>query len=233
MSLSIEEQFYLIWPFIIFFASRRVLKGLIVGMIIFVPIIRLFVGWWASGFLYDLHEIGEAVYGFTLSQFDAFAMGGAITIFRLDEKDNRWKNRIFASASVLIILVLSFQYLSYNINGIEHDFLSWGLQIAELHNYQHVWSYTLLNIFSAACIIKLIDVNYVGLFNNRILVAIGKVSYGMYLYHLVILIIVAKFVKLGVLYVMICLIVTYIVSYFSYHVFEKRFISLKDRFAGK
>jgi peptidoglycan/LPS O-acetylase OafA/YrhL len=39
-SLAVEEQFYLVWPFIVFFATGARLKRVLLGMLVAGPVIR-------------------------------------------------------------------------------------------------------------------------------------------------------------------------------------------------
>ena len=75
-SLAIEEQFYLLWPLVIFFLSGRRLKQVLILIIILGPICRWLLGAYLTrycaagdgGVGFDPFAVGEAVYTFTLSQ---------------------------------------------------------------------------------------------------------------------------------------------------------------------
>jgi peptidoglycan/LPS O-acetylase OafA/YrhL len=91
-SLSVEEQFYIFWPFIIFFLNSSQLKLLVLFLFVASPVIRfgLYEYLMQTG-NYELHDLGQIIYRFTPAQVDAFALGGAIPIFALTEKVNTSK----------------------------------------------------------------------------------------------------------------------------------------------
>lgn len=181
-SLSVEEQFYLIWPLLIFFTRDKVLKYILAGIIVTSPFIR----WGFASFLLtntslNLEAAGEAVYWFTFSHLDAFAFGGAIPIFNLHEKVQRPGLLCLIFATV-ILSIGSFRLAQEPVISPIH-FSSLGYPIASLDYGQHIWSYTLLNAFFALLILWVSYSSGGKLFSNSFLVSIGKVSYGMYLFH--------------------------------------------------
>lgn len=68
-SLSIEEQFYLVWPFLIFFFPRRIVVRVLVCYLIAAPLIR--AGVLASPWKIDLNV-------FTPLRLDGFAIGALV-----------------------------------------------------------------------------------------------------------------------------------------------------------
>jgi peptidoglycan/LPS O-acetylase OafA/YrhL len=230
-SLAVEEQFYLVWPFLIYFLDEKRIKILIVFMIFAVPVFRFWFTDYilASGYAPKL--AGEITYAFTLSQFDAFMIGAAIPIFRLRERiqqPGKW-----ALIALLVVLGAGLtNYLLLRNSGHNIHWASLGISVADVNNFQHVWSYSLINILFALVILYLIRDDYKGIFENNWLVSIGKIVYGMYIYHFAILYVMSKVdqklihsfpVTFGIAFVMI-----YVLSYISYNYFEKKFLALKD-----
>ncbi len=71
---------------------------------------------------------------------------------------------------------------------------------------------------------------------NRLFNFLGRISYGIYMYHLIIIYFTIKILMIYDIYSMLLLytisiLVTCIVSYISYIIFEKRFLNLKKKFA--
>lgn len=227
-SLCVEEQFYLLWPFLIFFFNERAIKYLIVILVIACPFLRL----WLSQLLTDTNlfdemQIGEAIYGFTFSHLDAFASGAALAIFNLNFviKHLRFISNAFLT---LIILVLVVNQMALADKAGFH-WSGLGLPLASLRNYQHVWSYTLVNFGFAVLTLNLISVNYTGMFNNRFFVFVGKFAYSTYIVHFFIIAAVAKlaptipiFVTLGAAFV-----ISHTTGYLSYQFIERRFLKYK------
>ncbi len=69
-SLAVEEQFYLLWPLVIFFLSRSRLIALCVGIILVAPLARLVL--LAEGLP------AMAAYQFTIARWDALAFGAIL-----------------------------------------------------------------------------------------------------------------------------------------------------------
>jgi peptidoglycan/LPS O-acetylase OafA/YrhL len=230
-SLAVEEQFYLIWPFVVYFLDEKKLRIVIITVIISIPFFR----YWFTDYIlahgYTPEMAGEITYGFTLSQFDAFMIGAAIPLFKLRERikhPGRW-----VLAAVALVCVAGFtNYALLNKEGVDIHWSSLGISVAMIGNYQHVWSYTLINILFALVILSLISDSYKGVFNNGMLVSIGKIVYGMYIYHFAVLFafsrIDKKFIHSFPISFALAFITVYVLAYVSYHYFEKKFLGLKN-----
>lgn len=239
-SLSVEEQFYLIWPLVIFFCSQNQLKAILVFVILLAPLSRLIL---AQVMLNDgksIHYVGETVYRFTLGQWDGFAFGALIPVYTLQSK----KIPVGKLLMITILVILGTGF--YNAYGLFHQghspsWSSLGFQIAELINYQHVWSYTLFDFFFFLLILYVTNpfgdnkLKVGTVFNNPVLVYLGKISYGLYVYHWIIWMAFNKygikalfpFELLGLLvYLLICL----AVASLSYYIFEQPLLIYKNKF---
>ena len=81
-----------------------------------------------------------------------------------------------------------------------HSYLTdLGYNHAEMRDYQHVWCYTLLNLFFASFILMLISEQarhqfpwIRRLLESNWMVSVGKVSYGMYIFHWAIMVYVVE-----------------------------------------
>src|ERR1044072_1469983 len=186
-SLSIEEQFYLFFPLIMFLCPPKFIKYLMLVVIAIAPLIRFFAGrYFASkGIAPDV--IADAVYWNTLSHLDAFFMGGIIPVLSLDKKIKKPQYIFFIALIIAFAAgLLNFLYTdsgSYYFNDLGYNHGQIGL-------YQHVWHYTCLNFLFASFILSIISVHSSKTFSlvrsvleNSWLVRIGKVSYGMYIFH--------------------------------------------------
>ncbi|MBK1880800.1 acyltransferase [Luteolibacter pohnpeiensis] len=161
-SLSMQQQFYLIWPFIIWFLPKRTLPFAIFAFAAIAPISRLFVA-----------EIGTWVAWpdkLTWNAFDYFGIGGlmAWAIHRgmsLESPGLRW------------ISVASWMVFIWLFVGYEHHWPSFGLGFLQ----QSFLSVGLCGLIAAT------SVGFKGpiqiLLENPILQRIGTLSYGVYLFH--------------------------------------------------
>jgi len=239
-SLAIEEQFYLFFPLILLLAPKRFVRIFMGVIIVITPITR-----WALG-QYFIHKgfKGEAlatiVYWNSFSHLDAFFIGGMIPVLSLNKHIKKpW---FFLTAG--LILVLSAGIWNF-ANHVDRSFYltDFGYSFGQTSNYAYVWQYSVLNLFFASIILVLVS-EHVQRFSfplrrileNRWLVNIGKVSYGMYIYHWIIWFYLfenffkpEKYLSRLPLFIPY-LIIVYFVSAFSFRFFEAYFIKLKDRF---
>lgn len=230
-SLAVEEQFYLVWPFLVYFLSTAGIKRMLVLLMVAGPIFRYFFANYLIQAGYDSMMTGEVVYAFTLSQFDAFAFGAAIPIFKLDEKLKKINLlTVLTVVSALLIGLVNWWFL--RTNNPSYSFWSLGYSVAEIGNYQHVWSYSIINIIFTLVIILLISPSYRGLFNNKILVSIGKIVYGMYIIHFGILYFMLKlnhkYIHSFSISFALAFLIAFALAYISYNFYEKKFLALKD-----
>ncbi len=193
-SLSVEEQFYIIWPFLILRVPEKYLKKLFLGFIIAGPVFRLG--------LYALHASGmfsflsdnpaQAIYPLPFSHMDAFAFGVYISRFAIPHARKQ-----FLTLLVLIpVIGFGAQYLSTGEIGAISA-LGYPLQMP--NSLQFVWGYTLLNYFFAILIYGVAREGwFVRLLEIRPARYLGKISYGMYVYHFPIIWFVARMADLGI-----------------------------------
>lgn len=238
-SLSIEEQFYLFFPLLVFLLPARILRFLLVFIILFSPLTRLF--------LYLFYEArttayiaADAVYWNTLSHLDAFFLGGLIPVLALDRRIQK-PVRLLVASLVIALAAGIWNYFDYNTGtfflrdfGYDHD---------QVENYAHVWRYTLLNLVFASLILVLVSgrdkANPGKFFEQSWLVRIGKVSYGMYIFHWAVFVyLFAGFLRdkgvwMRVLLFLPYLGIVYIMAEISYRFVESRFLLLKNRLFPK
>lgn len=230
-SLALEEQFYFIWPFIIYFVRGRNLKLLIPIIMILGPIFRFTLANVLLATGYKTQMVALITYTNTFSQFDAFAYGAAIPIFGLTEtvkQPRKWAG-IVVGASVLIGLT---NWALQRMGGWDTPITSVGYAVAHMGNYQYVWSYSVVDAVFTFVIIYLVSPQYRGLFNNRVLISIGKIVYGLYILHSVVIVLVHRvndrFIHNQWVAYAIALALSWLVAHLSYYHFEKRFLDLKD-----
>jgi peptidoglycan/LPS O-acetylase OafA/YrhL len=155
-TLSVEEQFYLLWPFVILFVPRRSLSTAIGGFLALGAFFRLFGG----------TDWGWAV--LTPSCFDSFALGAALALARVGSPH---ASRPFMTALRLLAVA------------------SAALCIVSAAAPWPIWrggDRTLLGVLSAWVIAEACRgiPGVVGrLLRHPVLLYLGKISYGLYLFH--------------------------------------------------
>lgn len=239
-SLSVEEQFYLLWPFLIYLCSERLLKTVVVTILIVGPVFRWVLGYYLLNFSgLSVDAAGEAIYWFTVSHLDAFAMGGAIPVFRLHEKvlkPGKW----LTCFTIILLMAGGLNALAISSHKPNFDFTSLGFPIGNMSYKQHVWSYTLLNITFASLILYLLSLQgRKSLLTSSVMVSIGRVSYGIYLFHWAILAVFSVLVErmpvtVPSIVLFICyFLMVYGVALLSFNYYEKTFLKLKGHISGK
>lgn len=174
-SLSVEEQFYLVWPWLIAFAPRRLIVAVCIVLVGLGPLTR---EWVCNGLLPALGFSGERLkiytYLFTLSHVDAFAIGALINFIK-------WQPRTeHVLALIGVALVAGFA-----VNGsLGMNSLAFGWPLFMPQGYQYAWGYTVINLIWFSVICAILGGGAIKrFFCNPVLDYLGKRSYSTYLLH--------------------------------------------------
>lgn len=192
-SLSLEEQYYIIFPLLCLFLNRHFTKYFGIIILIYTIIGFLF-------FLYLYQNKPVAAFYLLPSRFWELSFGSILAIYRpiLLKKTIKWEK----SYSVLSLLGLALIFSSFIlINGDEG--ISW-------HNIFPVIGTVLFISFSEEKNIKKFS-----LIRSKIFVFIGKISYSLYLWHWPILLFLRESnIEHQIELTIICTILVSISSYF-------------------
>ncbi|MFK7810502.1 MAG: acyltransferase family protein [Saprospiraceae bacterium] len=210
-TLSVEEHFYILWPLLVLLPSSK--------KVIYSIGLAVFIGFFSRYFFYYNSYPPLYTNIFTLSCFDAFAIGGFLAYLREVKLDLYYK--ITKSKALLCSVCIGFVYSLYSLNfhGTNDNF----------------WNLVAFRFFSAWCFLFLINYaihSKLKILNLKQFVFLGKLSYSMYLFH--------NFVPgflLGLKYpeniyfrLVIYFIVLLLVSYLSWKLIEMPFNKFKKRF---
>lgn len=220
-SLAVEEQFYLIWPWIILFLNKKY----------FLPVILCFIGIGIVSQIIMSDVPISTVLTFTC--FDAFGLG-ALLSWQLTFKPHTLK-RFYAGLSIGTVLILALY-----IFGITHN--QWAfIPIRTAVSVGALWliTYIIVSLGTGKLRFKFI-------FNNSVLIFLGKISYGLYLYHNIIPeALNSKIINVyinpllpdilykkywGELFLVENAILLVLISWLSYKYIEKPFLNLKKHF---
>ena len=242
-SLSVEEQFYLFYPFLVLLLNKKQLQVAIITLIIFSICFRFF-------YMDNLRELykedssllGEKMYYLTFSHFDSFLAGASIIIFKL----NRIRTSIlnFLLIGSFLLMMISGFFLFMQIHNNEFCFKCYLKDLGyNFENIKYAWPYIPINLFFFSLILNLVSEkkSVFGSILDKIfsfswLVSIGKVSYGMYIIHRGCSYFISmdrdKFPFLNNNYIFFALYfgIVYLLAVISFHLYEKRFLNLKTRF---
>jgi peptidoglycan/LPS O-acetylase OafA/YrhL len=159
-SLAVEEQFYVIWPLIVFTVPRRLLLPAIIVVVASGPIFRG-VGW-SSG----LNEV--ALSSITLSVMDSLGLGALLAYV---DRYDLWRGRLRGLCAALVPVAITLA--AGMIDAPDWFYVTFLDLIAGL---AFVW------LVAAAS--RGISGPVGVLLSWRPLVYVGRISYGAYLYHL-------------------------------------------------
>lgn len=215
-SLGVEEQFYLVWPWIV---SKRI--NLVRWLTIFIGV---FIGLKIIAWFY-YRSSGNTIplYSFSITRFDSMAFGALGAVILFDKEKYKKIFRIIFSISMQIIIILSLILWLLN----KFNFMG-SLMNPEL--FSLVTIILILNITSnQRCYIKL---------NYRVLDFLGKISYGIYVYHVLIIFFLERLLRdfaAGYYFKVVIIFIsvyglTIIISFLSYKFFEKPILNFKRKF---
>ncbi len=224
-SLAVEEQFYLVWPVTILLIKRpKVLLAIVVCLLLIVSISR-FILW-----NYHIEDLAySSLYTFT--RIDGICIGCMVAIL-MRVKPNFLKKY----TAIIVLLMAAVNFGFYFINN-QRSFTLPYLAFAGYTTFAILFGILIHGAVTGES--KLIQF----LLNNRPLKFFGKISYGLYVYHWPVYILLfplfvsvtSKNINLSQRYfettsAIIVTIIAIFISVLSYHFFEKPFLKLKKRY---
>lgn len=240
-SLSVEEQFYLVWPFVIFFVSPRKMVWVSLGLIILIPVACYLFGEVVIANGGSTKDVAELAYYLTIFQAGGFAAGAYAALVHRGHARSYFPNWI-AAATVVLAFGLLNVWWSRHVGENRMSWVSLGFPRPELStaNGQHIWGYVIINFMSVILIHAVIMKDkLLSFLDFKPLVEVGKLSYGIYVFHFPIWrLVYAKtefvpFTLKGILIFTGYFIVVMLFSVASYYLFEEKFLRLKDKYFFK
>ena len=214
-SICIEEHFYLVWPFIIAFVPNKRLMPVFIFFIVFSILFRLYSA-------ITLEDTWHVLYLNTLSRMDVLVIGaiGAYyySIKAFNFRLNKW---VRYALIFLLIMALSIEPVELWTNYFQASFKK----------------FFTISIFS----ILLLDYNFNSNFKHILPVKnvfryLGKISYGIYMYsNIIILIVIKKFMwtfnSSNIwFYIFLIVSLSIIIPIISYELVEKHILKINKRF---
>jgi len=213
-SISVEEQFYIGWPLLLRFFGVNRIKQLAIAMLVLAFMTRIFLA------VYGVEHPG--VWCNTLARLDPIALG-AILAFTL-----QGRTPVINNVLRLVLAVAAFA--------------SWWLIARYLSQdgRTSVASYALSGLASVALLVTVLqtDAQFLRVRPLSWLVYLGRISYGLYVFHLLALALmmnVSVVPVLGIplgfeLRVLFSFLLTVVLAAVSYSWLEQPFLRLKERF---
>ena len=232
-SLSVEEQFYLLWPAVVFSLRRRtrLLKLCLLSIPVVLALRLLCVRFVPATYLH-----AELLYRLTPLRVDALLIGGAAAL-AIRGPERATVLRLARPALALafagfVVLELIYRHHA----GIFYQPSAGSRMLTTI-------GYTFVDLSAAALILNLLTLSspLARIFNLAPLRALGRISYGFYVFHDIFHPAITEFVtfhvtspahphnltNIGV--VAFCL--TLVLAILSYHLYEKPLLRLKVHFS--
>jgi peptidoglycan/LPS O-acetylase OafA/YrhL len=230
-SVAVEEQFYLLWPLLIrraknpartifyVFAAYWIVKiGLIVASS------NTFSQRWNIPYIKNIQSVWD------YTPFDALSIGGMAAY------------AYFKKSSLLAFLYrkevqLAVFFMPACIYLFRMEFFIESLVYVKMSNtvYAAIFAVMILNLSGNEQVIINLE--------NKIMIFLGKISYGLYLYHWVVVVFVINFISKfipvdpeniilynGMLYFLVFAL-TILIASLSYYGFELRFLKIKQKYS--
>jgi peptidoglycan/LPS O-acetylase OafA/YrhL len=216
-SVSVEEQFYLMWPAVVRKISRRTMAYIAVSLLLLSNGVRILLGLWMNP------STPEYVMEYnTLVRMDPIAMGILLALW-LGETRPRLSVSKRVSLFLLGAMTWIFvgQYAPIGVDG----------PVRVLYN---IIGRPAIALASMAILTAVIGSQ--GVLHNRWLVYLGKISYGLYVIHEFALLVAVKAVgghagAYADAVITVCgLMIAVVLAAVSYRWLESPFLSLKSRF---
>lgn len=214
-SLAVEEHFYLIWPISLIIAVRTKRVGTLLLLAAVAPLIWRYIAFNIVGFGSDYNYMA------TDTRIDSIAFGCIAAYLVHDQADSH--------------------RLSYK------PFLAWWIMVAALaamvssllmrsEEFRWVYRFSLQNISLFLIVLNL-------LYDSRwkILVEIlefwpvrwiGRISYGLYLYHMLVNKLLGKVLEPGLLFMTASVFLSILIAAISFYVLEKPVQSVRRKFGS-
>lgn len=216
-TISIEEQFYFIWPLILLFITnfKKTLATCFTILIIsLLTRLGLALGMVAH----------PGIYTNTFARMDTLIMGAmlALVIFQKPNFLNLAKR---ASRTFFVILVfLAFLLFLSKVNVFNPKLI-----------FEVVFGYLVIGLFMVYFLLSAIQQNYFRAFLSfKPFVYLGKISYGLYVWHVMAINIAYQIATRldSRLFIPLSATLTFIIAFLSYNLFEKMFLKYKEKYSS-
>lgn len=211
-SIGVEEQFYLVWPFLVNLTKNKdQFKRVVIWLLALYVFIKL------SFYLIPLithryHKLDDLdFYLSDIFQIDCMMIGALFGLFNFEERMKKLLTGKFIQISAY---VLAIGFLSF---GLTFGYFYWEI-------YGVLFGIIIINLVNTSTSVVNLDFKWLDY--------LGKTSYSMYMFHVLIINVVIRFFSHNsfIIYPLV-FVFTIIIAIASYELFEKRFLRWKSGYA--
>ena len=210
-TLSIEEIFYLFWPFI-FSLGNRQRKYAAFGIILIEPLLRIY---------FYVNPNGIFKQGGVFLRFDAIAIGCVCALFKeYILKILQINFKLFFGISLMGLLIIRYFKIWFNTIHLGYLFIPFGITDGL---FADIFIATII-MYSVFCVKSGVWYN---ILNNKVFNQIGILSYSIYLWQMIFMANLPFWVNntpQNIVFALLC-------AVSSYYFIEKPFLSLKSKFS--
>ena len=174
-SLAVEEQFYFVWPFVIFFLSETAMAWVAGALVLAAPLLRYVCT--------PLFPNFAGVYMLTPFRMDLLATGALLAVLWRRRRDwiERWGmyGPALTAAALAVMLWLSRRP---------------GFTITANTPFANVWIYELTLLGSTGVVLWALSGRFVGVLKLAPVRYVGRISYSFYLIHTTVLFLLSQHV---------------------------------------
>lgn len=225
-SIGVEELFYIMWAPLFKLLKKHILA--IIFSIIFLKIILLILA-------DSLNLSANVVMIINILKFESMAIGGLAAYIIYHRKKGIESSFIFSKP----IQILLFSYILLRLVGMEF-LIEKSILFDYLYNTKIISEILLTCSFAWLIVNISINKNALLKLNNKVFNFLGDISYGIYMYHMIVIFGIALILKnylatmtptvSSILFYFILTTIVILVSFVSKRVFENYFLKLKDKF---
>jgi peptidoglycan/LPS O-acetylase OafA/YrhL len=220
-SLAVEEQFYLVWPFVVLVAAGTRLFWICLVVALLALLSRAIM--MASG---ARHEM---LYMFTHCRMDALALGAAAAVLSRNAAAMQWISRQIRALMLAVVGVLVIAALGTHVFSVYDP----GTLIVGQTLLAMAFAVIMLGIGSVS---RGTAAGSIPLLEMRWLRQVGRYSFAMYVFHLPILMLLGddlqRFAAIAgtaapLVYALSAVVLSFVAGMLSYQLVEKHFLRLK------
>jgi len=235
-TISVEEQFYILFPILILLLKRDHAIFALIAICLLVPVLRNVTGVQMPAHGWDSERIAFGVYASSFGQFDAFALGALLAHFENAIRRHPQLATKMAWLALVMATVYVATYIGINIRSGAHGIdairnIVSGVLYGEK---REVFVYIVMNFCAAATLAGAIaGWRVFNLIEHPLLVAVGQVSYGGYLLHAIVLLVMgeaigwlfeSQTVQIRIAFFLIAWCCTVAIAWLSYTTWERKLI---------